>query len=367
MTGLCRKFGISRQTGYKWVKRWRDFGCCDDALVEFCRTPHSHPWATDPDVVDLLVRTRKARPRWGPLKLRSWLMERDPKLELPAPSTIGSILKKHGLTNRRTRRRRTPASVEPLSRCDAPNAVWCTDFKGDFRIGSGERVYPLTLMDAHSRFLIRCEALENTSSEACLPIFESAFREFGLPESIRSDNGSPFASKGAGGLTALSAWWAKLGIRHERIEPGKPQQNGRHERMHRTLKAETAMPPRSSWRAQQRAFDRFRKEYNEERPHESLGNKTPASRYVGSSRSLERSPDRMEYPFGDLVLRLDKLGRTKLGRRTVHVSKALAHEYVLFERIDDHCWELHYGDVLLGYFDLTKTGHSLVQPGRNRK
>ncbi len=367
MAGVCRKYGVSRPTGYKWIQRYLELEGDLTALVDLPRTPHHHPWATDAQMVDLIIRARRQQPTWGPRKLRERLRRAYPQIDLPAPSTIGAILKRHGLSSARQRRRRTPPWTDPLSHSVSPNSVWCTDFKGQFRTGDGVHCYPLTLMDACTRFLVRCHALLETSASATRPVYESAFREYGLPHAIRSDNGSPFASTGPGGLTKLSVWWVKLGIRHERIEPGQPQQNGRHERMHRTLKAETATPPRASMRAQQRAFDLFRRSYNEDRPHEALGGKSPADVYRASQRCFPEREPRMDYPFEKDVVCVDDQGRCKWGRRTIHVGTALAGEPVLFQPIDERCWEVFFGPVLLGVVDSSDSKGGLLQPRRRWK
>ena len=292
MAALCRAFGIGRPTGYKWVERYFEDGDEGDvrALEDRPRRPLESPHAVDADRADARVRARKLHPHWGPRKLRVWLSREWPRVLWPAPSTIGEILKRHGLVPPRRRRRRTPPSTQPFAACAEPNAVWCVDFKGQFRLCSRELCYPLTMSDAFSRFLLRCEGIQVPDTLRARPIFESAFREFGLPKAIRSDNGAPFASTAVGGLTPLSVWWIKLGIFPERIDPGKPQQNGRHERMHRTLKQETASPPKETFRAQQRAFDLFRRRYNEERPHEALGQVPPATRYEPSARPYTGDP-----------------------------------------------------------------------------
>src|SRR5688572_7756551 len=269
IAALCRAFGISRETGYVWVRRFRDGGHQVASLAERSRRPKTNPRQVDAAMEDGIVRLKKQYPYWGPRKLKAWLEQRRPEYLFPAASTIGEVLKRNGLVRKRRKRQKTPPHTSPFAACGRPNDTWCVDFKGNFRVGDGSRCFPLTIMDAHSRFLLRCEGLEAANYKAVRPVFESAFEEFGLPEVIRSDNGSPFATKGAGGLSELSAWWVRLGIRPERIEPGKPQQNGRHERMHLTLKKETALPPRASMLAQQRRFDAFRREYNDERPHEA--------------------------------------------------------------------------------------------------
>ncbi len=270
----------------------------------------------------------------------------------------------------RKRRRYTPPYTQPFANCTAPNQVWCIDFKGWFRTSDGTKCHPLTLTDAFSRYLLRCEILLEPCTGEVWTALESAFDEFGLPEVIRSDNGPPFASTGPGGLTELSVWWTRLGIRHERIEPGKPQQNGRHERFHLTLKQEAASPPEEDFRAQQRAFDRFRRVYNEERPHEALGQKTPAELYVPSARPLpakiplwdEADPDSM---FEQSLV--DSSGRAKWGRYRVDVGTALKHQLVNFRVAGDRQWLVTFGPVVLGVFDETRSHRGLIRPKRGRR
>src|SRR5580704_9746137 len=263
---LCRRFGISRGKGYKWLARYEALGA--EGLVDQVPVVRHHPNETPAAVVDAILALRKERPFDGPKKLRALLLERDPPIEVPAASTIGEVLDRHGLIRPRKLRLRVPPSSNPLAHAEQPNDVWCTDFKGDFRLGEGNRCYPLTLTDAFSRYLLKCEGLTRPTDGLARPHFERAFREFGLPRGIRSDNGAPFATKAIGGLSMLSVWWIRLGITPERIEPGKPQQNGRHERMHQTLKKQTASPPQATMADQQRVMDRFRRDYNEVRPHE---------------------------------------------------------------------------------------------------
>jgi transposase InsO family protein len=283
MSEICAEFGVSRQTGYKWLARYRLEGV--DGLKERSRAPLSHGRSRAEAVVSAALALRERYPTWGPKKLRKKLAERLPGVEPPARSTIGDWLRKEGMTQARRLRRRCPPSASPFVAVDAPNAVWCADFKGWFRTGDRQRCDPLTISDAMSRYLLRCEAVARPDGAHVRPVFEAAFCEFGLPLAIRSDNGPPFASTGAGGLSRLSVWWIKLGVQPERIEPGKPQQNGRHERMHRTLNAETASPPAAALAEQQRRFDAFRALYNDERPHEALDFETPARLYRVSERA----------------------------------------------------------------------------------
>ncbi len=293
---LCREFGISRQVGYGWIRRYREGDV--HALEDRSRRPKTMPTKVGDELEELIVAARKTHPTWGPKKLRAWLMHHRPQLVLPAQSTIGEILRRRGLSHSRRRRRRASKGLmQPFAKVTGPNARWCVDFKEHFRTLDGRKCYPLTIIDAFSRFFLRCEGVEDPDGREVERIFDGAFQEFGLPAAIRSDNGPPFASVGAGGLTKLSVWWLRLGIRVERIEPGKPQQNGRLERLHRTLKAETTKPPRQHLRAQQRAFDVFRAQYNEERPHEALAQQTPASCFALSPRRYPR-PLANRHPHG---------------------------------------------------------------------
>jgi len=290
---LCADAGISRKTGYKWVERYDEGGV--GALVDQSRAPRSHPHAIPAAVIDVLVALRRRHPRWGPRKLLAWLRRQDPGRAWPVPSTVGHMLRERGLVRPRRRHRYSAPYAERLRDYAGPNAIWCADFKGHFLVGD-KRCHPLTIMDGFSRYLLRCQALKRPMFAQTRSVFESAFREFGLPQTIRTDNGAPFSTLAAGGLSRLAVWWIRLGIRPERILPGRPDQNGRHERMHSTVKADTARPPRSSFRTQQRAFEAFRREYNHERPHEALSYDTPAARYAPSSRPYPRQLPELEYP-----------------------------------------------------------------------
>lgn len=351
---LCLDFAISRKTGYKWVRRYEATGPA--ALEDRSRAPHHHPNAVAGDIVDRVLAIRRRHPRWGPRKLRIVLQRQLPRLVLPAASTIGDILKRHGLVRPRRRTRRSSPYGDRLRQYDAPNAVWCADFKGHFPIGGsdGERCQPLTISDGFSRYLLRCRALRHSLHRCAQPVFESAFREYGLPRAIRTDNGPPFSTLAPGGLSRLAVWWIRLGIRPERIMPGRPEQNGRHERMHRTLKAETAKPPRSSFRAQQRAFDRFRAEYNDERPHEALGQEVPASLYRPSLRSYPPRLPEPDYPSHFETRVAYPNGVISFGTTQWYVSSCLAGERVGLEPCDDGRWRAHFGCVPIGVLDLRR-------------
>ena len=364
---LCREFGISRQVGYAWVARYREAAHDVRAVEERSRRPHTSPSKVCDELEDLVVAARKIHPTWGPRKLRAWLAHHHPQLELPAQSTIGEVLRRRGLTlPHRRRTRATKTSTQPFAEVTGPNATWCVDFKGHFRTQDGLTCYPLTILDAHSRFLIRCEGVQDPDGREVQRIFDSAFSEFGLPAAIRSDNGPPFASTGAGGLTKLSVWWIRLGIRLERIEPGKPQQNGRQERFHRTLKAETTKPPRSSLRTQQRAFDEFRKIYNEERPHEALAQMPPLTAYALSARRYPRPLERFvaDAPWNQVV-RVDRDGFIRWNEQRLFISSALAHEDIELryqENVEE--WNVAFGPLSIGWLREVPTPN--FRPTRGR-
>lgn len=349
MSELCRAFGVSRRTGYKWLARFDECGA--QGLADRSRAPVRHPNATAFDLEEVILELRQSHMRWGPRKLRAWLQEHIPNRAWPSASTIGEIIQRRGLVLPVSARRRSPPFSQPLAHADVPNAVWCADFKGWFRTKDGARCDPLTMTDAYSRYLLCAQGVERTDGEHVKPLMERAFREFGLPVAIRTDNGSPFASVGRGGLSRLSVWLVRLGIRHERIAPGKPQQNGRHERMHRTMKAETANPPAADLSHQQRVFDRFREVFNNERPHEALGMKTPATFYAPSLRTLPRTLPELEYPKTYELRHVRSNGEVKLAGERLFISEALIGEVVGLDRLDDRYWRLDFGPVPLGCVD----------------
>lgn len=366
VASLCRVFGISRQTAYKLIRRYVGAGHDVRALEDLSRRPKTSPHATRSLVVEWIIAQRKKRRHWGPRKLRAALARKHRGAKLPAASTIGDILKRRGLVEPRRRRVKTPPFTQPFASCDAPNQVWCVDFKGHFRTGDGTRCYPLTITDAYSRYIIRCVALEEPTTEAAFDVFESAFKEYGLPVAIRSDNGTPFASRAAGGLSELSMWWVQLGIRPERIEPGKPQQNGRHERMHLTLKTETASPPAMSFQVQQRRFDRFRSTFNKERPHEALGYDTPASRYVSSPRSYPRELGLPPPAPGAHRVLTNSHGVAELDGLRVPIGLLFARQHVDLMPVAQHTWLVKFGPVELGLWDAARKYASLIRPRRRR-
>jgi len=346
---LCRQYEISRQTGYKWLERFRQEG--EAGLNDLSRAPHRQARQMVDEVVEEIVEARRKHPRWGPRKLQAYLKRSAPATTWPAASSMGALLQREGLVVARRKRLRTPNYTEPLRHADGPNRVWCADFKGWFLCGDGRRCDPLTCTDAFSRYLLRSRAVAKTDGPHVQSVFEAMFREYGLPESIRTDNGPPFASKAPGGLSRLAMWWLRLGIGHERIQPGCPQQNGRHERMHETLKQETASPPRANLRRQQEAFLAFEKEYNYERPHEALQNRTPAELYEPSQRAYPSKLPELEYPGGVLLRRISQQGSLKWKCERTFISEVLARETVGLLEVDDACFEVYYGPLLIGWFD----------------
>ena len=356
---MCQAFGISRKTGYKRIQRFQAWGW--EGLGDLSRAPHRHPNQTRRDVVELLIAARQEHPTWGPKKLVAWLKDREPWVRWPAPSTVGDLLDRAGLVRRRKRRRQAAPWSQPFVRAEHPNDLWCIDFKGWFRTGNGVRVNPLTVADAASRYLLVCHGLRQPRGAPVRRVLERAFQECGLPQAIRTDNGPPFASVGLGGLSSLAVWWVKLGILPERIEPGHPEQNGRLERLHRTLKAETASPPQSTWQRQQRAFQVFRSSYNEERPHEALGQQPPARQYQPSVRPYPKRVDSPEYEAGMTVRRVRTNGEIKWNGGRVYLSEALCGEPVGLMPQDDRYWTIHFGLLQIGLLD-SYANHTLHTP-----
>ncbi len=346
---ICRVYGISRKTAYKWRKRYEEEG--EAGLEDRHRAPAHQPHGMGEEIGKAIVELREEHPRWGARKLKAYLERHFGGLRWPAASSMGELLRREGLSQPRRKRRRTPRQTEPLAHAKAPNQVWSADFKGHFRCGDGARCDPLTITDGYSRYLLRCRAVAKADGPHVRAVFESVFREYGLPLAIRTDNGPPFASVAPGGLSRLSMWWMRLGIRHERIEPGCPEQNGRHERMHQTLKAETAEPPAANLRRQQEAFARFEREYNAQRPHEALEYATPAEFYVGSDRLYPARVAEIVYPSGMQLRRISQQGSLKWRGERTFLSEVLARETVGLMEIDDELYEVYYGPVLLGWFD----------------
>jgi len=368
MTELCRIYGISRTSGYKWRDRFDGGGVA--ALADRSHAPLHQPHAVDEVVMQRLLQVRRQHPTWGPRKLLAWLQAHDRPTTWPAASTVGEILRRHGLVQ--AHRRRTKAAIEHLQtelvQPVAPNDLWCTDFKGEFRTQDRYYCYPLTLSDAVSRYLLACRGLPSTCGAQAKPWFERAFRRYGLPAAIRSDNGTPFASTGLGGLSRLSVWWIKLGIVPELITPGCPQQNGRHERMHRTLKRETAQPPAANLRAQQRVFDHFVAEFNLQRPHEALQQRTPSAVYRASTRPYPSRLAPIEYPDSYQVRKIRHSGDMKFAGHAVFVSEVLRGEPVGLYQVDEYLWRLYFSMVPLGILDTRTMRISRIKRlGSNRR
>jgi putative transposase len=349
-----RECGVSRVAAYKWLERYACMGVA--GLQDHSRAPHCHPNAVPEELAERIVVLRTKRPTWGPVKLVHWLQAHEADYPWPCASTIGVLLKERGLTVARRKRRPVARYAQPLAHCDAPNRVWCADFKGWFLTGDQRRCDPLTITDGFSRYLLRCQALAHPTHEAVRPLFEASFREYGLPEALRTDNGTPFAATRGLGLSRLSVWWIKLGITPERIAPGKPQQNGRHERMHRTLKAETLRPPAANLRQQQQRFDRFQRDYNEQRPHQALGHHTPASCYVASARRYPKRLTSPDYPREWTVRRVYHKGSFYWNHRLLFLSDALDDEFIaLAPGPHDGCLRIYYGHVPIAYIDIART------------
>jgi putative transposase len=353
MSEVCEAFGVSRKTGYKWLARYQTHGAL--GLEELSRAPNEHPNATDEKVVALITELRGERPRWGPKKLLAHLAPKWPEFQFPGESTVSEVLRRRGLSSPRQKRRRTALYSQPFRGYDEPNAVWCIDFKGWFFTRDHQKCHPLTISDGYSRYLLRCYGTLRTDFSIVRFVLLSAFDEYGLPAAIRSDNGPPFASSAPGGVSRFSVMLIRLGILPERIQPGRPTQNGRHERMHRTLKAEAASPPAANRVAQQRALDAFRRDYNEVRPHEAIGQVPPQAIYRPSSRSFERV---LKDPaYGDKIepVRVRSDGTVKWQGHHFMLTDILAGELVGCERLDTGGWKLSYGPLELGL--LNSAGH----------
>jgi len=352
MSELCQRYGVSRETGYVVLRRYRAAGVA--GLVEHRRAAQRHANQTPEEIEQMVLELRQAHMRWGPRKLKRILERDEPGRTWPAASTIGALLQREGLVVARKKRWRTAPYTEPLAHADGANRVWCADFKGWFRTADGERIDPLTISDAHSRYLLRCQAVEKTDTARVQAIFEAAFREYGMPEAIRTDNGAPFASRALAGLSRLAVWWIKLGIVPERIEAGHPEQNGRHERMHRTLKQEAAQPPAANRREQQRALDRFRQEYNQVRPHEALQMRTPAAVYQPSARTFPARVPEPDYPETMLVRSVRPHGNFRWKHQDVFLSEVLWGERVGLLPEDDRWFTIYFAQFPIARFDSRK-------------
>ena len=348
MAELCRRYGVSRQTGYKWLERFEQSGL--GGMADRSHAPRHRPHAMSESVREALVELRRKHPSWGPKKLKV-VLERSQAA--PAASSIGELLRREGLVHaKRQRRGGVLPSTEPLAHAEQPNDVWSIDYKGWFRTGNGERCDPLTVTDNASRYLIRLTAMPGIDQHRVRAVLEAAFREYGMPAAIRSDNGSPFVTPAPGGLSMLSVWWARLGIRHERIAPGEPQQNGRHERFHWSLVKDVLdFGIAWDWRLQQNEFVRYRREFNGKRPHEALAMATPGSLYVPSRLVYPGRVPEMEYPAGHTARRVNGQGRFLWRGQRVPLSLVLAGEWIGLVEIDDDLFEVSYGPTFLGWLD----------------
>lgn len=363
MRELCSRYGISRETGYVWLRRYRKHGA--QGLVELDRAPRHHPNQSSLQIEQAVLELREAHMRWGPRKLKR-ILERDQAgRQWPAASTIGEIVKRAGLVVPQKKRRRTEPYSQPLAHARHSNRVWCADFKGWFRSKDGTRIDPLTITDAWSRYLLRCQAVEKTDTERVHAVFEAAFRENGLPESIRTDNGAPFASSALGGLSRLSVWWIKLGIHHERIQAGHPEQNGRHERMHRTLKQDLHLA--QDWRAQQRELDRFRHDFNHVRPHEALDMQTPAAVYEPSLRPYPARLSEVQYPDTMEVRTIKSQGDFRWKKKDVFLTKVLWGEPIGLLPINKEMLTIYFAHLPLARLhDPTGTLFPIKQRDKNK-
>jgi len=348
MSVLCREFGISRPTGYKIFNRYKNLGL--EGLEDRSRRPYRHANKLPFQIERTILQIKREHSTWGAPKIREKLIREFPMIKPPAKSTVHAVLDRNGLVKRR-KRRRYRAEGTPLSDAKAPNGLWCADYKGEFMLGNHKYCYPLTITDYRSRYLLACEGLESTKSPFAFTVFERVFKEFGLPDAIRTDNGVPFASPNAlFGLSRLSIWWLRLGINIERIKPGHPEQNGRHERMHLTLKKEATKPASFNFLQQQDRFDSFVDIYNNQRPHQALGGKYPGDLYTPSSRPY-RPPEELEYPYHDRAIKVTRCGRLCIGRRKINLSTVFAGQEVGVREVADKIWLVSFMEYDLGFFD----------------
>ena len=349
---LCASYSISTKTGYKWLDRFRSGGF--NNLEDQSRAPHTTPHRTPDDICELIIQTKLAHIHWGPKKILDSLKKHHPSTKLPADSTAGEILKAAGLVKKRKKRYHVSADEQAFGDCQENNHTWGVDYKGQFKLGNGQWCYPLTITDNHSRYLLQCKALKSTAYSDAKDWMEQCFREYGLPQNIRSDNGTPFSSMAAGGISRLSKWWIQLGIQPQRIKPGHPQQNGRHERMHKTLKQETIKPPAYNERSQQTKFDDFKTEFNHERSHEALQRKCPAEVYEPSSTSYPDTLPEIVYDEGCETRKVKRGGEIKWKGHHIYISQVLSHDRISLEEIDNNLWEVCYGFYKLGELDAKK-------------
>jgi len=360
---LARRRGISRKTAYKWLERYERENVA--GLEDLSRAPHHHPNAISAEMELRILEWKVRRPLWGAPKIHSKLKA---LADCPAESTVSNVLRRHGLTRALRRRRGATPSAGPLEQSRGANEIWCADFKGWFRTGDGQRCDPLTISDAYSRYLLCCRGLGGSTGGLIVkPLFEAIFREYGMPAAIRTDNGPPFASAGLGGLSVLSVWWLRLGIRLERIQPGHPEQNGRHERLHRTLKEAVVRPPAWNLGRQQRRFDEFQQDYNYERPHEALGQKPPASAYAPSARDFPERLEEVTYPDDWQKRSVRSNGEIKWKGRKLYLSQSLLGQMVGLEPVGDGLWMIHFMTEKLGRWDERETRVRPFNRPPNRK
>lgn len=359
MAPLCREFGISRVTGYKLFNRYKECGL--DSLQDRSRAPYRQANRLPYQVEATILGIKRKHNDWGAPKIRDKIIRQFPMIKPPAISTIHAVLDRNGLVKRR-KRRRYKAQGTTLTAAHQPNGLWCADYKGEFLLGNRQYCYPLTISDYHSRYLIACEGLTSTRADFAFTVFERAFKEFGLPAAIRTDNGSPFASANAlFGLSRLAVWWLRLGINIQRIQPGHPEQNGRHERMHLTLKKQATKPAAFNFLQQQERFDNFIEVYNNERPHQALAGNYPGNCYTPSPRQYV-NPDEPQYPWHDRTVRVTRCGRICIGKRKINLSTVFAGQIVGLREVEDQLWLVTFLDYDLGYFDKER---DRVEPGPN--
>jgi putative transposase len=352
ITNLSEKYGISRKTVYKWLNRYEQIGI--DGLKEISRKPQVSPHQTPEEIIELIVREKLKNRKRGPKKIYAQLERQYPALDIPAPSTISHWLKKNGLVEMRKRRLRVPSYTQPFIECQSPNTVWSADFKGQFHTRDTKVCYPLTISDNYSRYLLKCVGLPGPRYQETRAVFASAFQEYGIPYAIRVDNGIPFAGASVGGLSRLTIWWIQLGIVPERIEKGCPEQNGRHERMHRTLKNEALDPIARNIKDQQKQFDLFRNEYNNYRPHEALEQKPPVKYYARSTKVYVEHPPEPEYDHSYIVRRVRSSGDIKLHNKRYFITELLAGKHIGLKVLDDGIISIYYSFYPLGLIDLKK-------------
>lgn len=359
----CRQHSISRNTGYKWLDRWDKEGI--EGLKDRSRAPDTIPHKTAPDVEKAVCTLRKRLPNFGPKKLKAWLTRQHPDIQWPHPSTIGRILERNDLIEAsQADSHKSPPYTDPLEDADRPNRIWSADFKGEFELSNGQVCYPLTVTDNYSRRILGTYALGSTKTALTKPCFKQIFKDVGVPEAIRTDNGAPFASNAPRGLSQLSAWWVRLGIKHERIPPGKPQKNGRHERMHLTLKEETTRPAESTMEAQQKRFNDFRDFFNKLRPHEALGQVVPDKLYEPCQKDYPSTLPSLDYPNCDLTRKVNSKGTIKLFNRSIYVSEAIAGYHVGLVEVEPDIWTVNFAEHDIGIFE---NGETKLTANTNQK